>query len=385
LQTLDDPILGRAPSLAEATLDPGIAQLQRAAQTKSPEVASALYGARVDANQGRVAALQKFAGTPAQRSAAMDAITTAENTAYAKVRSAGGVDVAPVIGRIDSILAGPEGKRRAVQATLTEAREAMLDAKGNPETSANMLLGARGAIRDLIEGRGENQAGKLAQRELIEVRDALDDAIAKVAPEIETALDARRLGMRPVNEMDTMAELIQRSTKPFPTQDGGMARGLLPDSFLRPTEDLDQLARIGTGFKKAQADNVLSPKAQETIDGVRMGLARQQFADNAGKAAGSPTAQFLAGQNIMDGITGQPNNTLLKGLSNLAAAALDKPYALVGVPERLNMVMARVLTNPKEAQAILAKLPAPDRALLEQAIGRLSAPAGAQFVNGRGE
>ena len=375
---LPDPLLGQAPTLAEATLDPGIAQLQRAAASKSPEVTNAIYGARVGANDARVAALERFAGTPAQRQNLIEAIEKAEKAAYGKVRSAGGVDIAPVIGRIDAIMAGPEGKRKAVRSALSEAREALFNADGVPESSANMLLGARGAIRDLLEGRGENQAGKLAQRELIEIRDALDAAIRKVSPQIDAALDARRLGMRPVNEMDTINSLLQQATQPVPTQTGGLARGLLPSKFLRPTEDLDALARRGTGFRKAQGDDVLSGPAQDTIEGIRIGLARQQAADTIGKVNGSPTAQYLSGQNIMGGILGQPRpGSFMSGLANLGASAVDKPYTFIGVPERLNIVLARMLTNPQEAQAILARLPPPDRMLIEQAVGRLASPVGA--------
>lgn len=375
LEQLSDPILGRAPTLAEATLDPGIAQLQRAAMSRSPEVANALHAARTQANEARIRALQQFAGDPAKRQAALDAIEQAENAAYASVRRVDGVDVTPVIARIETILAGPEGKRKAVRQALAEAREALMREDGTPETSANMLLGARGAIRDLLEGRGENQAGKLAQRELIAVRESLDAAIRKVAPQIDAALDARRVGMRPVNEMDAMDELLSRTTGDVASPGGGLATGLRPAAMMRSGDDLERVARAGTGFRKAGED-VFSPQAQETIEGVRVGLARQQFADNAAKVPGSPTAQFLAGQNIMEALTGQKPG-VMSGLAKLGAAALDKPYAFLGVPQRLETAMARVLTNPQEAQAILARLPAPDRVLIEQAIGRVTGPMGA--------
>lgn len=456
---LADPILGRAPTLAEATLDPGIAQLQRTAQSKSPEVANAVFDARVAANEGRAAAISRFAGTPEARQAAMDGIEMAEKAAYGALRDVDGVDVVPVVRRVDRLIAGPEGKRPEVRAALTRARsmffepyedaarikdarklvadtigqrmsgadrDALLEARRilanrqglsadevveqlsviRPqsktaatalkeaaglvnslnvayESQVPRLIGVRKGINDLIAGKGDSKAGTAAQAELIEIRDALDAAIRKVAPGIDTALDARRVGMRPVNEMDTMSALLQRATVPVPTQAGGLARGLQPSAFLRPTEDLDKLARQGTGFRRADADNVLSPQAQETIEGIRVGLARQQFADTAAKVSGSPTAQFLAGQNIMDAVLGQPKGSLTSGLANLGAAALDKPYAFVGVPERLNAVMARVLTNPQEAQAILARLPPPDRVLLEQAIGRITAPVGSNVLVGQ--
>lgn len=377
IQNLPDPITGFAPTLAEATIDPGIAQLQRAAMSKSPEVASELFSARQAANQQRLSALQQFAGDKAKRQAAMDAIEQTEDAAYGAVRKVDGVDVAPVIGRIDAILKGPEGKRKAVRQALAEAREAMMRDDGTPETSANMLLGARGAIRDLLEGRGENQAGKLAQKELIAVRDELDAAIRRVAPQIDTALDARRKGMAPVNEMDAMQELLGRATGDVMTPSGSLAPAIKPAAFMRDGDNLEQMARAGTGFRKATED-VFSPQAQEAIHNVRVGLARQQYADTAAKVPGSPTAQFLAGQNIMEGILGQPQpGTFTSALAKLGASMVDKPYALAGIPERLNIAMARVLTNPQEAQAILARLPPPDRVLLERAIGRLSGPIGA--------
>jgi hypothetical protein len=385
-----DPITGRAPTLAEATLDPGIAQLQRTAQSKSPEVASAIFDARAAANTGRLSALQRFAGTPESRQAALDGVSKAENAAYAAIRPVNGVDVKPVVQQIDDILAGPQGKRTAVVSALTEARRALfMDAdQAVPEKSVDRLIGARLSINDLISGKGDSRAGQLAQAQLIQVRDALDDAIRKVAPQLDQALDARRVGMRPVNEMDAMQELLSRATADVSNPvTGGLAPALRPAAFMRDGANLEQMARAGTGFRKAGED-VFSPQAQETIDGVRVGLARQQFADSAAKVPGSPTAQFLAGQNIMDAVLGQPRGGLASGLANLGATALDKPYAFVGVPERLNTVFARILSNPAEAQRVLANLPAPDRVLLEQAIGRITAPVGAsggQLVGGRGE
>lgn len=384
LRQLDDPVLGVAPSLAEATLDPGIAQLQRAAFTKESKIASALYKSRVAANEARLAAMQPFAGTPARREAAMEAIGKAENAAYDKVRRAVGVDVNPVVAKIDAVLMGPQGKRAAVRSSMNDVRRALYQGGDDSalETSADQLLGARGVIADLLAGGGENQSGRLAQAELIAVRSALDDAIRKAAPEIDAALDARRIGMRPVNEMDTVNELIQRASVPIATPEGGTARSIQPSAFLRPTEDLDKLARAGTGFKKAQADNVLSPEAQKNIEGIRIGLARQQFADNAAKAAGSPTAQFLAGQNVIDAVLGQPKG-ITSGVANMLAAAMDKPYAFVGVPQRLDAVLARVLTSPAEAQAILSRLPSPDRVLIEQAIGKLTAPTATSVASAK--
>jgi hypothetical protein len=468
LQQLPDPVLGRAqapggpivggaPTLAEATLDPGIAQLQRMMTSKSPEVANALTTARQAANASRLSALQRFAGDPAKRQAALDSIEKAEKAAYGSLDEVDGIDVVPVVRSIDKIIAGPEGKRPAVRSTLTEVRKlffepyedaarikdarrivdatlgsrmssaddaalrearrllsnragasadevvealSALNATSKTartaiaeaaelvnslnvayENQAPRLLGARRAINDLISGKGDNRNGTLAMRELIAVRESLDEAIRKVAPQIDTALDARRKGMAPVNEMDAMQELLGRATADVSTPAGGIAPALRPAAFMRDGDNLEQMARAGTGFRKA-TDDVFSPKAQETIEGVRIGLARQQFADSAAKVPGSPTAQYLSGQNIADLIGGQKPGPA-NGLARLVAASLDKPYAFMGIPERLESVMARVLTDPGQAQAILARLPKPDRVLLEQAIGRATSPAGSAVAVGQ--
>lgn len=381
-----DPVTGTSPTLAEATLDPGIAQLQRSAMSLSPDVASAIWGARNAANDARVGLLSRFAGTPAARESAMDAVRTAEQGAYQQLDKMRGVDIAPVLSKIETILGGREGKRSAVRDALGQVRRVLFaDADQTiPETDVSRLIGARQEIGDIISGKGDSKGGPLAKAQLIEVRDALDAAIRRVAGgKLDEALDARRIGMRPVNEMDAVTEVLEKGTKDVISPDGQTVRPWLqPSAFNRIAADLDLAAQRGTGFRGATAEGTFSPEAAEAIQGVRLGVLRQEAADNAARVPGSPTAQYMAGQNVTEGLLGPrigQTGPLADAVTGILGSVLDKPYLLAGVPQRLNTTMARVLANPAQAPAILAKLPRADRILIEQAIARGTATPGAQF------
>ncbi|WP_137389140.1 hypothetical protein [Rhodoligotrophos defluvii] len=121
------------------------------------------------------------------------------------------VDAAPIAQLIEQKLA--TAKRPPVRAALTEARR-MLNKVGSDELDNTVagLYEARKAINDVIEGRGENPTGRFAQKELIEVRKALDEAISAGAPEFRDYLDKFRSGSEPLDifsDSATVARLLE--------------------------------------------------------------------------------------------------------------------------------------------------------------------------------
>lgn len=376
---LADPVTGMAPTLAEATLDPGIAQLQRAATASSPDVASAITLSRQGANQQRMGLLRGFLGSDGEREAIEAGVKQAENAAYGAIKPLDGVDVAPVAQQIDTVLSGGAGKRDAVRSALTSVRDKLFKADGTPETSVDALLGVRNEIGDLLSGLGEKPSAKLASSELIAVREALDAQIRNVTGDgLDAALDARRIGMRPANEMDTVRGLLANTTGDIPDASGGLLRGFNAASFVKATDDfgftsgLDRAARQGTGWRGATADNTLGPAASNAIDDVRLGLLRQVEADRLAKVPGSPTAQFMAGQNIMDSIAGplgMREGGWARGvLGPLVEGGAGRVYSAIGLEDRLQPILAEALTNPQRAAQIISKLPPRDRVLVEAAI-----------------
>ncbi len=386
-----DAILGRAPTLAEATLDPGIAQLQRAAQSQFEGVGNAITNARSAANQARVNALEGLAGTEGQRAGILASVQNAERSAYGAIRPLDGVDVAPVAQQIDNVLSGGAGKRDAVRSALSSVRDKLFKADGMPETSVDTLLGVRQQIGDLLSGMGDNASAKLASTELIAVRDALDAQIRGVTGDgLDAALDARRIGMRPLNEMDTVAGLLQRATGDVELPGGqGTARGFRVGEFLRQTDDygsnslLDRTAQRGTGFRRANAENTLSPEALETIGGVRGGLLAQNFAETAARSPGSPTAQLQAGQRAIAG-AGVDDNAVANMVRQAVGGRLGILGQWSGADDRLARVVQEVLTDPQRAAEVLRRLPPKDRVLIEEALApyvRTGLLAGAASAN----
>jgi hypothetical protein len=386
-----DAILGRAPTLAEATLDPGIAQFQRVAQSQFPNVGNAIATARSSANQARVNALEGLAGTEAQRAGLLRGVQAAEDAAYGAIRPLDGVDVAPVAARIDGLLAGGAGKREAVRTALTRARDALFKADGTPETSVDALLGARQNIGDMLSGLGDNASAKLASSELIAAREALDDQIRRVTGGgLDAALDARRVGMRPINEMDTVASLLQRTTGDVQLPGGqGNARGFRVGEFIRNTDEygsnslLDRTAQRGAGFRRADAESTLSPQALETVRGVRAGLLAQQAAEDAARISGSPTAQLQAGQRAVANI-GADDSVVANLVRDAVGGRLGLIGRAAGADDRLARVVQEVLTDPQRAQEVLRRLPPKDRVLIEQRLApyiRTGLLAGAASAN----
>lgn len=373
-----DAILGRAPTLAEATLDPGIAQFQRVAQSRFPNVASAISNARAGANQARVDALEQFAGTEAKRAGLLGQIQAAEDAAYGAIRPLEGVDVAPVTAKIDALLSSGAGKRTAVQRVMNSVRDRLYRPDGELEGGVDALIGVRQHIGDLLDGVGEEGAGRVASKQLIAVRDALDEQIRKITGEgLDAALDARRLGMGPINEMDTVGGLLQRTTGDVELPGGqGTARGFRVGEFIRQTDEygskslLDRAAQRGTGFRRADAEGTLSPEALDAVRGVRGGLLAQNFAENAARTPGSPTAQLEAGQQILAGI-GPDDSVVANMVREAIGGRLGLLGRLSGAEARIATAVQDVLTNPQRAAEVLRALPPAEREIVQ----RLIAPA----------
>lgn len=111
------------------------------------------------------------------------------------------VNVEPVVKVIDDTMA--RTKRPAVRQALEQARE-YLNVTGTDtlDDSVSGLYETRKAVNDLIAGRAENSTGRYAKSELMEVRNALDDAIGEAAPDYRSYLESYRRGSAPLNEMD---------------------------------------------------------------------------------------------------------------------------------------------------------------------------------------
>lgn len=358
-------------TLAEATADPGIAQFQRATANIDQPSASAIDTARRQSNAARVEALRKIAGDDAALTAAQQA---RDKSALKFLRSAVGsenrVDTARSISLIDDMLAGRAGQREAVAKALTDVKTKIKQAAGETggQAGVDIMYGIRQHIDDLISGKvgGEQQGAPLARRYLTTIKKVVDREIVKAAPSFRKYLDVYKQGSIPANQMQLGRELLDAATGNVRDPVTGEL-SITPNRMGAAVENMDRLAQRATGFSKAQAANILTPEQQSSISAVNQDLSRQAFADAAGRQMGSPTAQNLAGMNVLKqslgpGGLGLPDAVVNStAFTNLIGNPANIAYKLTGAPEQIMVIVRDVLTNPAEAQRIVSALPRQQR------------------------
>jgi len=281
-------VQGEAPTLAEATGNPGIATLQRTIRDINPNP----FVEREQANAAaRLDAFGTAAGTPADIDAAQAARDTAAQAQLQSVfQNAKPANAQPVVDSIDSILNGPSGQRPAVSNTLNQVRNMLVDPQTGaaiPNADPNMLYNSvRKGIGDMIDTKmaTSNPAGIQASRELLQVRDALDGQIEQAAPGFQNYLDSYSSASTPIDAMQYLQGLNLTDAQ------GNMTLSKVQNALTNLGKQANK-----PGVNAAQS---ISPDQISTLTAVRDSLLRGQ-AVNLGKSAGSNTAQNLATQNAL--------------------------------------------------------------------------------------
>jgi hypothetical protein len=282
---LTEYVPGSTPTLGQAAQNPGILALENAAKSRAPN----LFAERDMANyQARNAFLDQIRGTQQT----LDDAIKARDAATAPLREASlqgarPANTNPVIEEIDSILKGPEGQRDAVVSALTKVRN-KLDLGGNgAQSDVAQLYGLRKSIGDQLEkvAGKDNSEAQLASRELIQVRDALDDAMEKAAPgfaqyrqtyaEMSKPIDAQNY-LQGLNLTDASS---QRITLP------SMKNALLKIEKMRKAPGANEAKSI-------------SDEQMQMLRNLHKDLQRES-GTAAGKVRGSDTFQNLATNQLI--------------------------------------------------------------------------------------
>lgn len=285
---------GSTPTLAQATRNPAVAAMERAAESRAPlqfgaikEQNNAARNAYLDTIRGNQQTLDSAIATRDQQALPLlDAALTGAKAADAK----------PVVDTIESILATRSRQRPAVADALAKVRQSIEpDGTGKPLLSdVDQLYGVRQSINDqltTVAGR-DNSASQLASRELIQVRDALDDSIEAAAP-----------GFR--NYLKQYSDL----SKPVDAQ-----------RFLQGLDLTDQTSqRITLSKVKSQLNRIEKMQSQpganaaKSITDSQMDALRNLHQDlqreansNLGRSAGSNTFQNLAMDNLTNSMLPGP-------------------------------------------------------------------------------
>lgn len=297
-------IPGSRPTLAEATGDVGIANLQRTARDQ-PGLGPMLVEREQANHAARNAYYDTIARTPEEIQAAK-LIRDAEGTVARQqiFTNAQPADPRPVIAKIDEILADPGGKRSAVVSALKSLRKQFLNEGPNGSQSletnaATLYQSGRKEIGDMMDSRMANTdpAGLLTTSELKEVRDTLDGVIDKAAPGFKQYLEDYSAASRPIDAMQFLQGLKLRD-----------AQGNMTLAKVQTALDNIQKLKSAPGINKAKS---LTDEHIDALTNLRDDLLRAQSV-NAGKSLGSPTVQNALSQEMLNNLMPGPVGGILQ-------------------------------------------------------------------------
>lgn len=361
---------GSLPTLAEGSGDIGLSNLQRTLQTQDPR---GLIASRyAENNAARIGALDRMAGTDSQRAAADLRRSTIGKSAYDRAMNSG-VDAKMADAmrpQIDMLLERPE-----VQAAIKEAKSLAksegfsVDGLG----SAQGLQYTKQALDDIIGALQPREANK--RRIYEQTSRDLKSVLDQIAPDVRKADKVYERLSREPNRMAVAGEIRDSATSAL--RDFSGAPKLHAEKFARLLDGgAEAQVKTATGLTRKRLDRIMSPDQMKLLDGLRIESERQAAAQ-ATRVSGSPTAQYLAGQDMMSQIAGPLGIPKSLASSSLVENFLSRPtsWALKSSEEKLNELILSGLLDPKEAARLVGRAQPSRTAIKAGLLAERTAPA----------
>jgi hypothetical protein len=357
LMPSDVTVPGRMPqlapgTLAEATLDPGIAQLQRAAASASPDVASALAEARGRQVAGYKGILDELAGNDGKREFFDAARESAANQLY-RGAEAGGLNMTTQLeGQMAELMKRPSVKT-AVQQARNLAAEKGINITGK-EGSVQGLHYVKKSLDDMI-GAAKRAGNNNEASALIETQQNLLDFLRRASPGYGEAMDTYRAMSRPINQMDIGQTLRDKAIPALSDLSNGSLARVNASSYANALRNADATAARATGMRGAKMANVLDPDQLRAVESIGEDMARYATSQELGRVPGSPTAQYLGAQNVIRqflGPLGIPQSAADTMIGRITTGLLSFPFKLT--QSQTEQLLARALTEPGVAAKIMS-------------------------------
>ena len=360
---------GVQPTTAELTGNAGLAQLERTLRNYGDNAST--FQSRDLQNIGAVkSAINDIAGTDADMAAATARRSNLTEPLY---KVAKGVQV-PADEQLQSLLQRPSmasawGRAQKLAAEQGDSLTGVtkqwnapdLAASGTSPTSTDIYSGKtiqylKMALNDMIN-EGKQQG--IGSHELGAVQDtlgSLNNWTSANVPEMRLSDQAYGTLSRPINRMELGSALRDKLIPAL--ADFGNNQRLNANSFATSARDLDALAAKVTGWKGADGAQILGQDGMQTVQQIGEQLARRSNAAEAGRAAGSNTAQNLMSQDMLRqvlGPLGLPDNALSRAASSTFGQTLTRPAQFItkaGEAPIMDMLTEASL-NPQRAAELL--------------------------------
>lgn len=360
---------GAAPTLAEATKDSGLAQFERALISSDPRVASDLAARQTANNAARVSTLQGVAGDAGQREFFDASRSAAANELYGKAFKTP-IDpkaITPEMQKDMAMLMQRPAMQRAVSKARELAAEQGLNMK-DPKGSIQGLHYVKMALDDLLATSPQTGLGPTVQRAIADTRSRLVSMLDTMSPAYAEARATFAAMSKPLDQMDIGERLLKVGASAG-TDLAGNPR-IRAESLARALRDEEALIRAGTGSKvPRQLADVMDPQQLTKLYAVLEEANTRAALDTAGRVTGSPTAQYLAAQNVIDQATrplgipravmrGAPGD-VLRTVGDATSKAGGLVYNATGAGGRLQTRLAQALLDPQLGATLMEKTRVP--------------------------
>lgn len=370
LQAMPSVLPGVQPTTAELAGNAGLAQLQKSLSSQPALMQD--FAARSQGNRAAmVGAIGKIAGTPQELAAAQSARSAATAPMYA---AAGGERV---FGdpQLDALLQRPSmqsawsraaklaGEHNDVVPTapapFAPSLSAPPAAPKPTEYSGKFLQYLKMGLNDVAQTADQKGMGAHEQNALNLTRGQFDGWLSNNVPALRSA-DQRFAQMSgPINQMQVGGKLADTLTPAL--SDFGQNTRLSANNFANSVRNGDQLTQRVTGMPLSLSD-VLGKVHMDTIKKVGEQLARTANAAEMGAPKGSPTAQNLISQNVIQqflGPLGMPNNMAGRIAQGAFGRTIGRPIQFLGNAAEPDVtgLLSRAALDPRIAQGLLTAAP----------------------------
>ena len=346
---------GAIPTLAEASGDTGLANLQRTIQTMDTRGLVAQRFA--DNNAKRLEALDDMAGGPMKRNAAVAAREQAAGPLYAKADAS----IAPIDDGFKNLLSRPSFTRAVASADRFMRDKGMAgvlikDADGKPVgitgEGAHLI---KKALDDMADKTSKTFAGNESARSAMRVQDAFLSWLDGHIPEYAQAAKTFEAASKPINQMDVAEKLSNVLTSGL--RDFNTNPKMYGQNFARALANEDQTIKAATGMRSRGLADVMEPNQVAMLQSIKKELGAQADAVTAGRVPGSPTAQYLIGQDVVGKIAGPLGIPKSAAGSTFVENMLSRPatFMLKTPEDKLIGLLSEAMLDPKKAAALLTK------------------------------
>ncbi len=377
---------GAIPTLAEASGDTGLSNLQRTIQTMDQR--GLIPQRYADNNAARVASLANIAGDPEKRAAAVLARQEAEGNMY-KTATAASYTVDAELANLLKRPAIRQAMARAETLAANKGRPFSFDVTpnapfsgvgglsggGSKQITGQGLQDLKMALDEMLTDPQSGFTGKAAET-IKDLRGQIVGWMEKANPDFKTSRLAYAEASKPINSMDIGQRLMDTHTSAL-TDFSGNPR-MYAEAFARSLRNEGKTVSAATGMKGRGLEDVMSPQHVATLNSIRDELSANSAAQAAGRVPGSPTAQYLAGQDIVSKIAGPLGIPKSAATSTFVENMLSRPTSfLVKTPEeKLIGLLSEAMLNPKKAAELVAKAKQTNSEKLLQKIVDKSMPFG---------